>query len=685
MPPIQPISKVSYEFECEDSDAFWRVYHLDLQEALNQTYSLNLKLITKDFDTDITKLLGADATFRILRDGIERPVSGVITSCRALGLHQDSLLVRVLIEPAFRLLAQSSHCRIFQDRSPKEIIEELLEEQLGPYQRKFNWLAEKRGDKPRDYCVQYHESDFDFICRLLAEEGINYHFEHESHPGFDTLVFTDANAQLVNSLNTDGTPVYPINYGAVYDKEVETIESIRDQHRLMPTSALRCDWDWESVKVLREQKNEVDNRKRNRPIYRPMGRRYTGDDLEQQVQDRSGNYQRQSRHIEGSSNAIAFGPAKRIELENYQGPCGLEDAKLILTSLSHSGHCPEELIGADSVQDQDDGEDMRYGNHFSCVLAETELRPERPRSKPTIHGPQTAVVSGPKNDEIYTEEHGRIKVRFHWDDSDSRDDASTCWVRVAQGWSGPGWGFQFLPRVGMEVIVEFLEGDPERPLVTGCVYNGKNPYPYKLPNKKTQSGIKTASSPGGKGYNELRFEDAKGREELHLRAQKNMSTKVLHNNSREIGADDQDKVGGNRNIEINGNVELKIGGSPVPGGGDVCTTDFQGRNTNITGDSNLTVSKGVLIKADESITLQVADTKIVITPNNIELSAASDFSKLELTSQGALLRTNGNLETVSELGTAITANTSLAVDCKLTADITAQGIMTLKGAMVKIN
>jgi type VI secretion system secreted protein VgrG len=194
-----------------------------------------------------------------------------------------------------------------------------------------------------------------------------------------------------------------------------------------------------------------------------------------------------------------------------------------------------------------------YRNRFTCVSEDVPYRPERRTRCPVVGGAQTAVVVGPAGEEIHTDVSGRVKVQFHWDREGKRDDRSSCWIRVSQAWAGPGWGALYLPRVGQEVVVEFLEGDPDRPIIVGGVYNGANPPPVDLPGEKTRSTLRSASSPGGDGSNELRFEDAKGQEEVYLHAQRDLNVVVENDASR--------RVGGNETIAVDKDRARSVGGS----------------------------------------------------------------------------------------------------------------------------
>jgi type VI secretion system secreted protein VgrG len=241
-----------------------------------------------------------------------------------------------------------------------------------------------------------------------------------------------------------------------------------------------------------------------------------------------------------------------------------------------------------------------------------------------VYGIQTATVVGPPGEEIHVDFHARIKVQFHWDRQGRRDDKSSCWMRSAHNWSGPHWGFQFVPRVGMEVVVQFLEGDPDRPLVTGCVYNGENHSPYGLPGEKTRSAIRTQSTPGGGGYNELRFEDKAGQEEVYLRAQKDLNEWVLHDQGTKVDHDQTLAVGRHRIQTVGGNERLVVKQN---------RTAAVQRNESLEVDENMDLAvhgpRGYSVQVDETlylraegrIILECGDSTIHMTPDGITVRA----------------------------------------------------------------
>jgi type VI secretion system secreted protein VgrG len=255
----------------------------------------------------------------------------------------------------------------------------------------------------------------------------------------------------------------------------------------------------------------------------------------------------------GTSSSRRLAPGYWFALEDH--PIAELDAEYVVVSVSHRGNQAEALggIAAESSPAREP-----YRNDFACIRRSVPWRPLRQTPRPVIRGAQTALVVGPSGEEIFTDEQGRIKVQFHWDREGKRDERASCWVRVAQAWAGPGWGALYLPRIGHEVVVEFLEGDPDRPIVAGSVYNGQNPPPVSLPANKTRSTLRSASSPGGDGSNELRFEDAAGSEEVYLHAQRDLSIEVRNDKTQRVGGKETLTVEKDRSRTVVGNQSLRV-------------------------------------------------------------------------------------------------------------------------------
>ena len=551
LPPL------SYEIESDagtlPADA--RVYAFRMTEAVNEPYEIVVVFVTAELDYAAeSNLLGHDARVSLVRDDTVRSVSGVVAAIDWLGASGDHLMLRATIRPAFALLEQQVHTRMFQDMSALEIVDAILKPELDVYGREYNPGAVTRGKAPREYCTQYRESNFAFVSRLLEEEGISYVFEHDDSTGAEVLKLIDAVAQLGAAANVDDTRVFPVIVHNPGEAEVESVQAIEWRSRMTSTGVLRRDYDWKSPLALLDASVDTpDLRGRTRRVYSHGYRRFTLDDLAERAGDRQSTLAQLGRRGAGRSNAAGFRAGRALTVDGH----GLEqlDEEMVLIRVEHEGQDPSALPSLESQVRSAGG----YANVFECVPGSIDLRPPPVTPKPYVRGPQTGIVTGPSGEEIHTDEHGRIAVQFYWDEVPPYDSTSSCWIRVAQTWAGPSWGAQFIPRVGMEVVVDFLEGNPDRPLVTGCVYNGANAPPYALPDNKTQSGLKTSSSPGGDGFNELRFEDAAGAEQIFVHAQKDLSAVVLNDESHEVGHDRTKHVKHDETVTVDNDETITVG------------------------------------------------------------------------------------------------------------------------------
>jgi type VI secretion system secreted protein VgrG len=373
---------------------------------------------------------------------------------------------------------------------------------------------------------------------------------------------------------------------------------------------------------------------------------------------------------------IEFIPGRTFALIGH--PQAALDREHMLVRVTHRGEMPEEDMFAQAAGDRG----SRYINEFECVERDVRWRPEPTLVKPRAPGLQTAIVVGPESEEIHTDEHGRIKVRFHWDRVSPFDDTASCWIRVAQRWSGPGWGAMILPRVGMEVLVEFIDGDPDRPVVTGCVYNGHNRPPYPLPDDKTKSTLKSDSSPGGGGFNEIRFEDAKGNEELYIHAQRDMKSEVVRDAGGEIGRDDAAKIGRHQNHQVGVDRTSKVGNNETCSVG-VDQTLSVGANQKATIGANQTLSVGanqsVTVGANQTLSVAANQTVSVGAAASLKVGGASSVTvgaAATVSASGALSLTIGGAATVS-----FGAAHGLTVGAARTTTVGGGDTLTVTGAL----
>ncbi len=544
-----PLPNVAYTVNFEDAPAAdWQLRSLQCEEELDGGCAMTLELTTDTLDAELGEFLGASCEVIATRGDAEHAFYGVVLRVDLLGRDDTFIALRVHVVSALELAQQRRHSRIWQASSANEIVAEVLDGALADYGRSIQLDATQRGDSPRTYCVQYRETDYDYVHRLLEEEGITYFLHHDPELGHEVVVMCDANSQYPEAENLDGSPDFPLIASNNGQAEVESLIRFEWIQKLTTTAILRRDFDWQTPSdLLSAEAGEPDARGRTRRLYSHGQRLFKSDDLGDRARDRGEALGLASSVATGASNALALRPGMRFSTAAHaeMGTPG----EFIVTRVRHRGRDPASGGGT--------REDTAYINEFECVSFESPLRPKPRTPKPSVEGPQTATVVG--DGEIYVDPSGRIQVQFHWQESPSFATDASCWVRCAQSWAGQGWGAQFIPRVGMEVVVEFIEGNPDRPLVTGCVYNGNHEPPFSLPDNATQSGWRTHSSPGGGGSNELRFTDDAGAEEIYIHGQKDWNVAIENDTSKSTGVDETLSVGHDRTKTVGNNQSETIG------------------------------------------------------------------------------------------------------------------------------
>ena len=482
------------------------------QDRMSACFSYDLELASTDGSVKPDDLLGTGATIWLDdADAVRMPVNGIIVRFAVAQRSARGLTVyRVRLVPALWLLTRTSDCRIFQDKTVQQIVDQLLGEHGISHK---SWKL--TGDHPaRDYCVQYRESAHDFICRLLEEEGIFFYFQHDKQS--HTIVFSDNNKGLISCANTQVVATSDVGMmGGIWEWQ--------STYQFRSSKWALGDYNFETPSTrLTVQKPTINPvlSKRSFERFDYPGRYMTMGPGEAAAKRRIEYEEAAYQEIGGEGGCVGFAVGSYFKVANAEGPdAGSEH---VLTSVEHRAE--------DWSLVTQEAKPASYSNRFTCASRKVPYRPPMRTSCPRIHGTQTAVVTGPGGEEIFTDKYGRIKVQFHWDRQGKKDDKSSCWVRVAQSWAGRSYGTWYLPRIGQEVVVTFLEGDPDRPLVVGSVYNAEQTVPFGLPANKTQSGLRTHSSMGGSAANcnEFRFEDKKGSEQVLLHAEKDLSTEVEH-------------------------------------------------------------------------------------------------------------------------------------------------------------
>ncbi len=599
-------------------------------EALNQPFVFELALVSERSDLDLEALLGQPAYLTL--DACGEGIHGLIHSAAQGDSGQRLTRYHLTLRPQLAWLGHRINQRIFQYLSVPEIVAQILSEHgilAGNGQRFQLGSAYPK----RDYCVQYDESDLHFIQRLCEEEGIHYHFQHsaEGH----VLVFGDDQTGFPKLATT----TYQQDSGLVADAPVIKRFALRMATRTSRVS--RRDYDFEKPRLQLESAYKGDARP-DLEDYDYPGRfteRSRGKHLSQRALERH-----RSDHLlaAGESDQPLLRSGHFLDLAEH--PRHDWNQLWLLTEIHHEGKQPqvlEESIsdfrGAREAQDQAGaGFQQGYRNRFSATPWNTPWRPPLDHPKPRILGSQSAVVTGPKGEEIHCDQYGRVKVQFHWDHQGQADNSSSCWLRVSSSWAGDRYGGIAIPRVGMEVLVTFLEGDPDQPLVTGCLYHAEHVVPYDLPANKTRSVFKTLSSPGGGGYNELRIEDRKGQEQIYIHAQKDWDENVEHDQKIRIGHERHDSV------EANSYTELKA---------EEHRTTHLDRKTEIRANDHLSVANSQHIKLGTSQFVEAgteihlhAGLKVVLEAGaELTLKAGGSFVKLDaggVTLSGATIRLN---------------------------------------------
>ena len=501
-------------------------------ERLSRPFHFTLTMRSERDDITPDKLVGKRVTLRVETADDERHWTGMVSTFTRLATqqvagssHDTMTTYRCEVVPWLWMLLLNEDSRIFQNLSIPDIVEKIFDDfHYSDYELQLNGSYQ-----PLVYCTQYRETTFDFIARLLERAGIWYWFKHEA--GSEKLILTD---------NADGSPdlATPSIRFALHGsyQEGDTISAFNRREQIRSGRIVMRSYDFEKPAADLETSVDTlvrigDNSSFERYLH-PGG--YTDRGQGEQITRLLMEAEEASHAtLDGASDARLLTPGYSFELEDH--PEDDLNRKYLIVAVEHHGN------------NNLDGEaGSSYRNSFAAIPREVTYRTAPATPRPRIDGIQTAVVTGPSGEEIYTDQHGRVKIHLMWDRWGTTDDKASCWARVVQGWAGNGWGSFTLPRIGMEVVVAFENGDPDHPLVIGCVYNGANAPPYALPGEATKSTFKTNSSKGGGGFNELRFEDKKGSEEIFLHAEKDLQVRIKNNSTETIGADRNLTVGHDR-------------------------------------------------------------------------------------------------------------------------------------------
>jgi type VI secretion system secreted protein VgrG len=622
------------------------------EEHISGLFHFTLEMASEDNALDFEGLVGKPVTVSLgLANNSEHYFNGIIGR-----LVQDESNIRLTryyaeIHPWLWLLTKSGDCRIFQNKTAPDIIEEIFND-LGFADFR---IATKGTYDKREYCVQYNETNFNFVSRLMEDEGIFYFFEHSEDK--HTLVLSDDADAHTACPGLDGKAVSFKQTMLDYTQDLAITRCLIEEQVVTDKYAVD-DFNFETPSTdLKVEETAKDQRGKMRVYEYPAGflKKNEG---EKRARLRLDSLEQPKKLIRGDGFVRAFVAGYKFQLKDHYRPD--VNRTYVLRSVTHA-----------ATQEN-------YTNSFEAFPSDLTFRPPRLAPKPVIPGTQTAIVVGKSGEEIWTDKYGRVKVQFHWDQKGKNDENSSCWIRVDYGWAGKNWGGIFLPRIGQEVIVSYLDGDPDRPLITGAVYNSEQTVPYTLPAEQTKSTVKTNTSKGGGGFNEIRFEDKKDNQEIYVHAQKDQNIviendrtkKVLHNETNTIKQDRSTTIQegndtfvvakGNRTFQVNtGNETYEVKGTrDLTVTGNETHTDKANFTHKVTGNYELKVTGNLTIDVTGSVTIK---------------------SAMGMTHEASLAMTNKGLSIENHAQTSIT-NKGDAMNT-----VESGGITTIKGALVKIN
>ncbi|MFL0809008.1 MAG: type VI secretion system tip protein VgrG [Agarilytica sp.] len=582
-------------------------------EYISDLSEFNIDVISENLNINPESIVGKTTTVTI-QDDFERVFHGYIRSFTYGEIAaSDVRQYKMTMVPWLWFLTKTNNHRIFQDKNTKEIISHVFQNHGFT---DFDFRAQD-GTK-REYCIQHNESDFNFVSRLLEEEGIAYYFQHESNK--HKLI-------LVDQKNA---------YDEFAQSNLEYSNGSSPNHQLSRWEHLynykKGQWSFSDYNFKEPAKKLFSNTKTTSKFannanfehyeYGAMNDFSSGDDL---VKIRLDAEEAGINLVSASSDCTTFYAGGKFKVEKHDSAS--EKGEYIVVRIHHRAFDNTHLSG----QSAGSG----YTNNFICIPSDVHFRPQQIHKRPVMRGPQSAIVTGPAGEEIYVDDLGRVKVQFYWDRDGNNDENTSCFIRVMQQWAGAQWGASFIPRIGHEVIVDFIEGDPDRPIITGTVYNGKNKPPF---DSKTKSGWRTRSSKSGSAANcnELIFDDKKDNEQIFIHAEKNMDTEVendetltvdndrskhvKHDESSTIDNDRSKTIGNNQSESIGKNVTISVGENhdenigtnmTVSVGKDLSETVGGKHTENVSKEYKLS-AKSITLEAQDQITLKTGSAQIVM-------------------------------------------------------------------------
>ncbi|HDK9839182.1 TPA: type VI secretion system tip protein VgrG, partial [Escherichia coli] len=613
-------------------DAF-AVVSFHLNQSLSSLFSLDLSLVSQQFlSLEFAQVLDKMAYLTIWQgDEVQRRVKGVVTWFELGENDKNQMLYSMKVHPPLWRAGLRQNFRIFQNEDIKSILGTMLQEN-----GVTEWSPLFSEPHPsREFCVQYGETDYDFLCRMAAEEGIFFYEEHAYKSTDQSLVLCDTVRHLPESFEI------PWNPNTRTEVSTLCISQFRYSAQIRPSSVVTKDYTFKRpgwAGRFEQEGQHQDYQRTQYEVYDYPGR-FKSAHGQNFARWQMYGWRNNAETARGMGRSPEIWPGRRIVLTGHP-QANLNREWQVVASELH-GEQPQAVPGRQ-------GAGTALENHFAVIPADRTWRPQ-PLLKPLVDGPQSAVVTGPAGEEIFCDEHGRVRVKFNWDRYNPADQDSSCWIRVAQAWAGTGFGHLAIPRVGQEVIVDFLNGDPDQPIIMGRTYHQENRTPGSLPGTKTQMTIRSKTYMGS-GFNELKFDDATGREQVYIHAQKNMDTEVLNDRTTTVKHDHRETVKNDQTVTIQeGNRLLTVEkGHKITGvlKGSLSEDVFQDRGTiagsvHVDAVNNGGEGDGIqAYTAIKEILLAVEESKIALTPDGIQLQVGE---RAETGAEGFRYDRHGNL------------------------------------------
>lgn len=733
------------ESKAHDNDVVWMSgsYSVEglmmrraiVREGMSKLTETTIQFQSRNSAVSLDDLVGQTMCLHVLTEaGNEQKFSGLCVSVENFGLQDGYTQFVAEVRPWFWLLTRAQNCRVFQNMTALEIIKSVLSDHgLSEFSDKTTAALASR-----EYCLQYRETDYDFICRLMEDEGIYYFFDsNTSQSSVEKLVFADG-LSAHSAIKESATPEFYIRDDADR-RRAEHVAEFSKIERITTGKVTLNDYDFTTPQADLKSTNAQAKGKHK---YKDF-----------EVYDYQGHYRKDTSL--GSSMARARMDAEALKYQQFRGASSLRTLGVGYTfrlTKHDDSDCNKDFLVLEATHylkldsefgernrskktskddKKKDDEEMRrdlkpmnldfpkemehdsYANTFTVMEKTIQFRAPQITPWPEVPGIQTATVVGTSGEEILTDEHGRVKIQFHWDRDGKDNEKSSCFVRVMTPWSGKDWGMVAVPRIGQEVVVQFEDGNPDRPIVTGMLYNSETKPPYKYPDDQTQLGIKTNSSKGGGGYNELMFDDKKDSELMRIQAQKYHQTLVKDRLSMTVGLDAIDKEVASVDeksyeltIKQNMTETVKTGDrTELVETGNKTETVKEGDYTETieTGDKTMTISKGDLTenidKGDVKVTIGAGDlvetiskgdhTETVSLGNITTKASAGKIAisagmEITLTVGGSSIKIDNSGVTISGPMIKIEADGMLEAKSPLTT-VKGDGMLTLKGGVTMIN